>query len=50
MRIEPEIKLDYKDVLLRPKRSELTSRKEVDLMRTFTFKNAGADGAAGALF
>ena len=45
MRIEPEIKLDYKDVLLRPKRSELTSRKEVDLMRTFTFKNAGADGA-----
>ena len=45
MRIEPEIKLDYKDVLLRPKRSELTSRNEVDLMRTFTFKNAGADGA-----
>jgi GMP reductase len=45
MRIEPEIKLDYRDVLLRPKRSELTSRKEVDLMRTFTFKNAGADGA-----
>ena len=45
MRIEPDIKLDYKDVLLRPKRSELTSRKEVDLMRTFTFKNAGADGA-----
>ena len=45
MRIESEPKLDYKDVLLRPKRSELTSRKEVDLMRTFTFKNAGADGA-----
>ena len=45
MRIESEIKLDYKDVLLRPKRSELTSRNEVDLMRTFTFKNAGADGA-----
>ena len=45
MRIEPEIKLDYKDVLLRPKRSELTSRSEVDLMRTFTFKNAGADSA-----
>ena len=45
MRIESEIKLDYRDVLLRPKRSELTSRNEVDLMRTFTFKNAGADGA-----
>ncbi len=40
MRIEPDIKLDYKDVLLRPKRSELTSRKEVDLMRSFTFKHA----------
>ena len=35
MRIESEIKLDYKDVLLRPKRSELTSRKDVDLMREF---------------
>ena len=45
MRIESEIKLDYKDVLLRPKRSELTSRSEVDLMRTFTFKNAGGEGA-----
>jgi GMP reductase len=45
MRIESEIKLDFKDVLLRPKRSELTSRKDVDLMREFTFKNAGADGA-----
>ena len=40
MRIESEIKLDYKDVLFRPKRSELTSRKEVDLVREFTFPNA----------
>jgi len=45
MRIESEIKLDYKDVLLRPKRSELTSRKDVDLMREFTFKNAGGEGS-----
>jgi len=45
MRIEEDIKLDYKDVLLRPKRSELTSRKEVDLVREFTFKNAGGEGA-----
>ena len=45
MRIEPEIKLDYKDVLLRPKRSELTSRNDVDLMREFTFKNAGGEGS-----
>ena len=38
MRIESEIKLDYSDVLLRPKRSELTSRKDVDLERTFHLK------------
>jgi len=37
MRIESEIKLDYKDVLLRPKRSTLTSRKDVDITREFHF-------------
>ena len=37
MRIEDDIKLDYADVLLRPKRSTLTSRKEVDLTRQFNF-------------
>lgn len=37
MRIESEVKLDYKDVLLRPKRSTLTSRKDVDITREFTF-------------
>ena len=37
MRIEEDIKLDYSDVLLRPKRSTLTSRKEVKLERTFSF-------------
>ena len=39
MRIEQGIKLDYKDVLLRPKRSVLGSRKEVDLTRKFKFPN-----------
>ena len=39
MRIEQDIKLDYKDVLLRPKRSVLGSRKEVDLTRKFKFPN-----------
>jgi len=39
MRIENDIKLDYADVLIRPKRSTLESRKEVDLHRTFNFKN-----------
>lgn len=39
MRIENEVKLDYKDVLIRPKRSTLGSRSEVDLERKFTFRN-----------
>ena len=38
MRIEEELKLDYSDVLFRPKRSTLASRKEVNLMRTYRFK------------
>ena len=38
MRIEEEIKLDYTDVLFRPKRSTLKSRKEVNLERTYKFK------------
>ncbi len=37
MRIDNDIKLDYDDVLLRPKRSTLTSRKDISLERTFTF-------------
>ena len=39
MRLETDIKLDYKDVLIRPKRSTLGSRKEVKLERGFTFRN-----------
>jgi len=39
MRIEEDIKLDYKDVLIRPKRSTLGSRKEVDLERGYTWRN-----------
>ncbi len=37
MLIEDDIKLDYSDVLIRPKRSTLTSRFDVDLERTYTF-------------
>ena len=40
MRIEEEIKLDYSDVLFRPKRSTLKSRSEVDLKRTYKFKHS----------
>jgi GMP reductase len=39
MRLEEDIKLDYKDVLIRPKRSTLKSRKQVKLLRGFTFRN-----------
>ena len=39
MRIETEVKLDYSDVLIRPKRSTLGSRKEVDVERGFHFPN-----------
>ncbi|XP_043382831.1 GMP reductase 2 isoform X3 [Chelonia mydas] len=38
--IDNNIKLDFKDVLLRPKRSTLKSRSEVDLLRSFTFRNS----------
>jgi GMP reductase len=41
MRIEEEIKLDFKDVLFKPKRSKLESRRDVDLLRTFKFHNSG---------
>ena len=43
MRIEDDSKLDYKDVLIRPKRSTLGSRKDVELEREFTFRNYAAD-------
>lgn len=39
MRLDNDIKLDYKDVLIRPKRSTLGSRKDVELSRTYTFRN-----------
>jgi GMP reductase len=40
MRIENDIKLDFCDVLIRPKRSESPSRKNVDLTRGFKFLNS----------
>ncbi|QOW11120.1 GMP reductase [Kaistella flava (ex Peng et al. 2021)] len=40
MRIETELKLGFKDVMIRPKRSTLKSRSQVSLERTFTFRNS----------
>jgi len=41
MRIDNEVKLDFDDVLIRPKRSTLTSRKDVILERSFKFIHSG---------
>ncbi len=40
MRINNEPKLNFEDVLLQPKRSTLSSRKDVDMTRKFTFRNS----------
>ena len=41
MRIEADLKLGFKDVMIRPKRSTLSSRSRVSLERTFTFLHTG---------
>lgn len=40
MRIENDIKLGFKDVMFRPKRSTLSSRAQVSLERTFRFMHS----------
>jgi len=42
MRIEQDIKLGFKDVMIRPKRSTLKSRSQVSLDRSFNFLNSQA--------
>ena len=39
MRIERDLKLTFDDVLIRPKRSTLISRSDVNLVREFTFRH-----------
>jgi len=43
MRIENDVKLGFKDVMFRPKRSTLKSRSQVSLERTFKFRNSGIE-------
>jgi GMP reductase len=43
MHIETDIKFDFGDVLIRPKRSILTSRSEANITRTFRFRHADAE-------
>lgn len=40
MKIETQTLLDFNDVLIKPKRSDLSSRSQVDLTRTFKFKHS----------
>ncbi len=41
MRIDPSIKLGFKDVMFRPKRSTLSSRSQVSIDRSFKLMNSG---------
>ena len=43
MRIIDEVQLDFSDVLIQPKRSTLSSRKEVNIFRTFKWKDANGE-------
>jgi len=43
MRIETEVRLDFKDVLIRPKRSTLSTRSNVDISRDFHFRHTQAN-------
>lgn len=40
MKLEQDIKLDFQDVLIRPKRSTLSSRSQVNLIRELEFRNS----------
>ena len=41
MKIENEVRLDFKDVLIKPKRSTLSSRSGVDINKYYEFLNSG---------
>ena len=43
MKILEEVKLDFDDVLIKPKRSTLGSRSEVQLERTFIFPHTNRE-------
>ena len=41
MKVETDTKLDYNDVLIRPKRTKLSSRSDVNLEREINFPISG---------
>lgn len=44
MRIENDLKLGFKNVMIRPKRSTLKSRSQVNIEREFTFSHTDLVG------
>ena len=50
MRIIEDTKLDFDDVLIRPQRSAAASRKEVDVVRTFKFRNSNQEWSGVPVF
>ena len=44
MRIESEFKLGFRDVLIKPKRSTIKTRAEVQVQRQYTFKQVSLAG------
>ena len=43
MRIDDDLKLTFRDVLIRPKRSTLKSRSDVSLSRSFKFRHTESE-------
>ena len=50
MQMIHDLKLDFKDVLIRPQRSAAASRKEVDLYRTFKFRGSNQEWMGVPIF
>ena len=50
MQMVNDIKLDFDDVLVRPQRSATASRKEVDISRSFKFRNSNQDWSGIPIF
>jgi len=49
MKIEDDVKLDFDDVLMRPKWSETPSRSDIDLVKDFKFKNGQSRRGIGII-
>lgn len=50
MRLETDPKINFNDVLIRPKRSTLSTRADVDISRRFALRSSGRDWAGVPIF